>query len=116
MSGHLMSDEPWTVDVASLSDRDWLTYKLGRALDLSANMLPDPYTQDGLQLAGTVMRLDSVCRILDEAAEAIHSLYRACDDREQELAASRTVGGTSEHGAGVVADILRAATAGVRPA
>ena len=97
-----------------MTDLEWLQRCIFRALNHAEAVRDDIPEQDGLRLTGTVMRLDRVRELLDDAARTLHLIYQSAEDRDRTLRANGTVGGTQDGGTGVVADVLRAAAAGIR--
>ena len=98
-----------------MTDVEWLQSQISKAARHAEAVRDDIPEQDGLTLTGTVMRLDRVREALDEAWRTLQLVYDAALDRDRTLDANRTVGGAPSGSAGVVADVLRAAAAGVRP-
>ena len=97
-----------------MSDVEWLRAMIDRASRHALAVNADFDSQDGLTLTGTVMRMDRVRESLEEAWRTLQMVYDAARDRDRTLHADRTVSDTPSGGNGVVADVLRAAAAGVR--
>jgi hypothetical protein len=98
-----------------MTDVEWLRARLARAQQHSEAITDDIHVQDALRLTGTLMRLDRVRESLEEAWTTMQAVYDAVSDRDRMLGADRTVSEPSSGSGGVVADVLRAASAGVRP-
>ena len=98
------------------TDIDWLRGQIEKAAKHAAAVSDDIADQDGLRLTGTVMRLDRVRDALQEAWRTLQLVYDEALERDRQLDANRTVGEPSSSGAGVVADVLRAAATGFRQA
>ena len=98
-----------------MDDVEYLHHRLRSAVAQTADMLTDVSDQDGLQLTGTVMRLEHVQYCLSDAVAAVGRLFEDALERDRMLNANRTVSRTPSGGSGVVADILSASTARVRP-
>ena len=96
------------------TDLDWLQGQIAKAAKHAAAISDDIGTQDALRLTGTVMRLDRVHAALEAAWRTLQLVYDEALDRDRTLNANRTVSEPSDGGAGVVADVLRAAATGVR--
>jgi hypothetical protein len=99
-----------------MTDLQWIVSRLNRALQHVQAIPDDIPEQDGLRLTGTLMRLDRVRELLEDGWRTLQSVYDDVSERDRILGADRTVGGPSSGGEGVVADVLRAAAAGFRPA
>jgi len=99
-----------------MTDVQWLLSMIERAARHASAVRDDIPEQDGLTLTGTVMRLDRVRDALDESWRTLQRVYDVALERDRTLDANRTVSGASAGSAGVVADVLCAAAAGVRPA
>lgn len=100
--------------VDDMDDMDFLCYRLARLQQAAGEVLPDIWTQDGLQLAGTVMRLDRIRDGLLEAWETLHYIYDVARERDRMLHEDRAVSRTPDGSVGVVADVFSAAATGVR--
>jgi hypothetical protein len=99
-------------DVTSV---EYLRFRLATALEQARMMPADMYGLTGLELTGAVMRLDRVREMMDDAYRTLHDAYDEALDRDRILDEDRTVSGTPSGRGGVVADILSAVAAGVRP-
>jgi hypothetical protein len=96
------------------SDIEWLRRQIAKAGRHADAVSDDISEQDGLRLTGTVMRLDRVRESLEEAWHTLQLVYDAALERDRALYANGTVSEPSDGGAGVVADVLRAASTGIR--
>jgi hypothetical protein len=99
-------------DVTSV---EYLRFRLATALEQARMMPSDIYGLTGLELTGAVMRLDRVREMMDDGYRTLHDAYDEALDRDRTLDEDRAVSGTPSSGGGVVADILGAASAGIRP-
>jgi len=99
-----------------MTDLQWVASRLNRALKHLEAVSDDITEQDGLRLTGTLMRLDRVRELLEDSWRTLQSVYDDVSERDRILGADRTVSGAPSGGEGVVADVLRAAAAGFRPA
>jgi hypothetical protein len=99
-----------------MGDLEWLRTLLVKAQSHAEAVSDDFDSQDGLRLTGTVMRLDRVRDTLEDAWRTLQLVYDGALERERTLNADRAIGGSPAGGEGVVADVLRAAAAGIRPA
>lgn len=97
-----------------LTDVQWLVYRLNAASSRTELVSNDIENQDGMQLTATVVRLDSVREVLEDCWRTLHILYDRALERDRTLSEDRTFGGAQDRSGGVVADILGAASAGVR--
>ena len=98
-----------------MDDVEYLHHRLTSAVNQTAEMLHDIHSQDGLQLTGTVMRLEHVQYCLSDAVAAVGRLFEDALERDRMLNANRTVSRTPDGRGGVVANVLGAAATGVRP-
>jgi hypothetical protein len=99
-------------DVTSV---EYLRFRLATALEQARMMPSDIYGLTGLELTGAVMRLDRVREMMDDAYRTLHDAYDEALDRDRTLDEDRAVSSTPSGRGGVVADILGAASAGIRP-
>ena len=99
-----------------MSNVEWLRLMLTKAMAHADAVSDDIDVQDGLRLTGTVMRLDRVRETLEEAWTVLQHVYDDALARDRMLGGDGAVGGTQDGGARTVADILRAASTGIRQA